>query len=257
METTMSNPSNTDPDSQSARPRLGRLLLHLVLISGLIVGSLARPAQAGDKQEGKVRNSRWVYEEVLQNPTARLPAAMLDATKCVAIFPGLKEAAIAFGGRHGTGVISCRNDEGAWSPPAFLKLSGGSFGLQLGFQASDIMMFFVTDKAAKTILEPQFALGGDVSVAAGPYSDTAGVTTAKDLTEDIYIYSKASGLFAGASFEGTRLAMSGKAIRKYYGHYIWPGAILFEHEVPFMPAEAQEFIDGLQQISWEQELERP
>ena len=253
----MSNPSNTDPDSQSARPRLGRLLLHLALISGLIVGSLARPAQAGDKQEGKVRNSRWVYEEVLQNPAARLPAPMLDATKCVAIFPGLKEAAIAFGGRHGTGVISCRNDEGAWSPPAFLKLSGGSFGLQLGFQASDIMMFFVTDKAAKTILEPQFALGGDVSVAAGPYSDTAGVTTAKDLTADIYIYSKASGLFAGASFEGTRLAMSGKAIRKYYGHYIWPGAILFEHEVPFMPAEAQEFIDGLQLISWEQELERP
>jgi len=247
----MSNPTNEARESQLARPRFGRLLFHLALISSLSVGLLAPPAQAGDKQEGKVRNSRWVYEEVLQSPARSLPAPMLEATKCVAIFPGLKEAAIAFGGRHGTGVISCRNEEGLWSPPAFLKLSGGSFGLQLGYQASDIMMFFVTDKAAKTILEPQFALGGDLSVAAGPYSDTAGITSAKDLTQDIYIYSQASGLFAGASFEGTRLAMSGKAIRRYYGHYIWPGAILFEHEVPFMPAEAQEFVDGLQQISWE------
>ena len=247
----MSNPTNEARDSQLARPRFGRLLFHLALISCLSMGLLVQPAQAGDKQEGKVRNSRWVYEEVLQSPARSLPTPMLEATRCVAIFPGLKEAAFAFGGRHGTGVISCRNDEGFWSPPAFLKLSGGSFGLQLGYQASDIMMFFVTDKAAKTILEPQFALGGDLSVAAGPYSDTAGITSAKDLTQDIYIYSQASGLFAGASFEGTRLAMSGKAIRRYYGHYIWPGAILFEHEVPFMPAEAQEFIDGLQQISWE------
>jgi lipid-binding SYLF domain-containing protein len=247
----MSNPTNEAPNTWLDRPHFGRLLLHLALISCLSVGLLAPPAQAGDKQESKVRNARWVYEQVLQSPARKLPAPMLEATKCVAIFPGIKEAAFAFGGRHGTGVISCRNEEGLWSPPAFLKLSGGSFGLQLGYQASDIMMFFVTDKAAKTILEPQFALGGDLSVAAGPYSDTAGITSAKDLTQDIYIYSKASGLFAGASFEGTRLAMSGKAIRRYYGHYIWPGAILFEHEVPFMPAEAREFVDGLQQISWE------
>jgi len=90
-----------------------------------------------------------------------------------------------------------------------------------------------------------------LSVAAGPYSDTAGITSAKDLTEDIYLYSKASGLFAGASFEGTRMAMSSKAIRRYYGTYIWPGAILFEHDVPFMPEEAQLFVDGLQLLSWE------
>jgi len=212
---------------------------------------LAGSLQAGEKQESTVRKSRWVYEQVLQSPARRLPVLMLQATRCVAIFPGLKEAALAFGGRHGTGTITCRNEEGVWSPPAFLKLSAGSFGLQIGYQASDIMMFFVTDKAAKTILEPQFALGGDLSVAAGPYSDTAGITSAKDLTEDIYIYSRASGLFAGASFEGTRLAMSSKAIRRYYGHYIWPGAILFEHDVPFMPGEAREFVDGLQQIRWE------
>lgn len=251
METTMSHPANQAPFGQPTRPRSGRILLHLALIWALSVSLLPKSVQAGDKQEGIVRSSRWVYEEVLRNPARKLPAPILEATKCVAIFPGLNEGAFVFGGRHGTGTISCRNDEGTWGPPAFLKLSGGSFGLQIGFQASDIMMFFVTDKAAKTILEPQFALGGDLSVAAGPYSDTTGVTSAKDLTQDIYIYTKSSGLFAGASFEGSRLAMSGKAIRRFYGHYVWPGAILFEHEVPFMPAEAQEFVDGLQQISWE------
>ena len=247
----MKNPTSAALVRQSVQPPSGRSLHRLILISALSIGLLTQSAQAAEKQEGTVRKSRWVYEQVLQSPARRLPTPILQATKCVAIFPGLKEAALAFGGRHGTGTITCRDDEGVWSPPAFLKLSAGSFGLQIGFQASDIMMFFVTDKAAKTILEPQFALGGDLSVAAGPYSETAGITSAKDLTEDIYIYSRASGLFAGASFEGTRLAMSSKAIRRYYGHYIWPGAILFEHDVPFMPGEAQEFVDGLQQISWE------
>jgi lipid-binding SYLF domain-containing protein len=247
----MRNPQQPIPDGRACRVPAARFLSHIVLSSLLAATSIAQPAEAGEKQESTVRNSRWVFEQVLQNPAKRLPAPILQATKCIAILPGLKEAAIGFGGRHGAGVISCRNDEGFWSPPAFLKLSAGSFGLQLGFQSSDIMMFFVTDKAAQALLEPKFSLGGDLSVAAGPYSDTAGITTAKDLTQDIYIYSQASGLFAGASFEGTRLAMSPKAIRKYYGHYVWPGAILFEHEIPKMPAEAREFVDGLQQISWE------
>ena len=230
----------------AARP----LPIILLIVSALAIGLHPQPARAGKKQENTVRKSRWVYEQVLRSPARSLPAPILEATRCVAILPSLKEAAIGFGGRHGAGVISCRNEEGQWSPPAFLKLSAGSFGLQLGYQASDIMMFFVTDEAAEALLEPQFALGGDLSVAAGPYSDTAGITSAKDLTQDIYIYSQASGLFAGASFEGTRLAMSPKAIRKYYGHYVWPGAILFEHDVPIMPAEAQEFIDGLQEVAW-------
>ncbi len=247
----MKKPTSQAPDSHSRPPLVGRLLLHLALVSVLTLGLLAQPAQAGQKQEGKVRKSRWVYEGVLKNPVEKLPPTLLEATKCVAILPGLKEAAIGFGGRHGSGVISCRNEEGLWSPPAFLKLSAGSFGLQLGYQASDIMMFFVTEKAAKALLEPKLVLGGDLRVAAGSYSDSAGVTSARDLTQDIYIYSQASGLFAGASFEGMRLAMSPKAIRKYYGNYVWPGAILFEHEVPFMPAEAQEFVDGLQEIIWE------
>jgi lipid-binding SYLF domain-containing protein len=251
MESTMKNPVSEASIRQSSQTRAWRGLRRLALVAVLAIGLLTQPVRAGEKQEGTVRNSRWVYEEVLQSQTRRLPAAILQATKCIAIFPGLKEAAFAFGGRHGTGTITCRNDEGVWSPPAFLKLSAGSFGLQIGYQASDIMMFFVTEKAAQAILEPKFALGGDLSVAAGPYSDTAGVTSAKDLTQDIYIYSRASGLFAGASFEGTRLAMSSKAIRRYYGHYIWPGAILFEHDVPFMPGEAEEFVDGLQQIRWE------
>ena len=247
----MKLPNHLASACTSTRRPTGRLPLTFLIVSALAIGLHARPVQAGKKQESTVRKSRWVYEQVLRSPAKRLPAPILEATKCVAILPGLKEAAIGFGGRHGAGVISCRNDEGTWSPPAFLKLSAGSFGLQLGYQASDIMMFFVTDKAAETLLEPQFALGGDLSVAAGPYSDTAGITSAKDLTEDVYIYSQASGLFAGASFEGTRLAMSPKAIRKYYGHYVWPGAILFEHDVPMMPPESQEFIEGLQQTAWE------
>ena len=85
----MSNPTNEAPNTRLDRPHFGRLLLHLALISCLSMGLLVQPAQAGDKQEGKVRNSRWVYEEVLQSPARSLPTPMLEATKCVAIFPGL------------------------------------------------------------------------------------------------------------------------------------------------------------------------
>lgn len=229
-----------------------RLSYRITLLVSLLVAVLSTaPLSAGTKQENKVLAARWVYEEVLQNPQRRLPRGLLVATQCVAVFPGVVEAAFGLGGRHGTGVISCRNDEGAWSPPAFLKVSAGSIGLQIGYQAEDLVFFFVSDRAVKALLEPRFMLGGDVSVAAGPYSDTAGVTSAAELSQDIYTYASARGLFAGAAVEGLRVAMSPKAIRKYYGHYVWPGAILFEHDVPILPPQAQEFIDGLAAVAWE------
>ena len=217
----------------------------------LSLGALTSAIWAGQKQETKVRSARWVYEELFGNQKEKIPAALMADTRCVAVFPGLKEAAIAFGGSHGTGVVSCRNEEGNWSPPSFIKISEGSFGLQIGFKSADLVLFFVTEKSTKVLLEEKTSFGGSLKYAAGPTGGQTGTTTDKELSSDIYIYSKSRGLFGGASLEGVRLGASPKAIRKYYGHYIWPGQILFDQDIPTTPPEAVEFQEGLNRMPWE------
>ena len=217
----------------------------------LSIACLAQPAWAGKNQETKVRSARWVYEELFGNQQEKIPAALMADTLCLAVFPGLVEAALGFGGSHGTGVVSCRNDEGNWSPPSFIKTSEGSFGIQIGYKASDLVFFFVTEKSTKVLLEKKTTFGGSLKYAAGPTGGETGTTTDRELSSDVYIYAKNRGLFGGASLEGVRLAASPKAIRKYYGHYIWPGQILFDHDVPVMPAEAEEFMEGLNKQAWE------
>lgn len=206
---------------------------------------------AGPKQEKKVREARWVYEQLFGNKQQTLPAALLADTKCIAVFPGVMEAAFVFGGSHGTGVVSCRNDEGFWSPPSFIKISEGSFGFQIGFKASDLVLFFVSEQGANALLEKRTSFGGALSAAAGPYSTRTGTTSDVELNDDVYIYVQASGLFAGASVEGLRIGVSPKAIRKYYGHYVWPGEILFDHITPTTPPEADQFRQGLDNLPWE------
>lgn len=211
---------------------------------------LVAPAFAEKKQENKVRAARWVYEELFGNRQEKLPAALLADTKCIAVFPDLVKAGLVLGGSHGKGVVSCRNENG-WSPPSFLKVTEGSIGFQIGYKSSDMVLFFVTDKSARALLDDSTTFGGDLSFAAGPASGATGSTTNSDLSSDVYIYAQSKGLFGGASVQGLRMATSAKSLRNYYGHYVWPGAILFEHEVPQMPPESQEFVDGLNKLPWE------
>lgn len=218
----------------------------------LTLALLSSPVGATKKQETKVRSARWVYEELFGNQQEKIPVALLADTRCIAVFPGLKEAGLVFGGSHGTGVVSCRNEEGKWSPPSFVKISEGSFGLQVGYKSSDLVFFFVSEESTQVLLEKKTSFGGALKYAAGPIGGQTGTTTDKELSSDVYIYAKNRGLFGGASVEGVRIGASPKAIRKYYGHYIWPGQILFEHDIPEeVPAEAVEFAEGLDKQAWE------
>lgn len=229
--------------------RRNQRILALAMVLGLAAAS--PPLEAGKRQETTVRTARWVYEELFGNQQQKIPAALLADTRCLAIFPGLVKAAFGFGGSHGTGVVSCRNDARKWSPPSFVKASEGSFGLQVGFKASDVVLFFVSERASQALLDKRVSFGGTLSVAAGPVAKSAGATTDKKLSEDVYLYVQARGLFAGASVEGLRLGTSAKAIRKYYGHYVWPGEILFEHRIPSEPPEARQYAEGLNRLPWE------
>jgi lipid-binding SYLF domain-containing protein len=202
-------------------------------------------AHAQQKQQDKLVAARQVFQDLVGAPDRAVPRSLLDGAVCVAVIPHIIKGAFGVGGRHGNGVVSCRSEDGRWSPPAFIQLSGGSFGFQIGVEATDLVLFFMTERGARSLLESEFTLGGDASVAAGPVGRSAGASTDVKLKAEIYGYAKSKGLFAGVSLEGARVAPDQKAIRQYYGQRIFPEVILFDQEVPKLGPEAEQFLDIL------------
>ena len=209
-----------------------------------VVGA-ASEAPADDELTARVVRSREVYQELIQSPDRAIPESMLANCKCIAIIPHVVKGAFVFGARHGKGVVTCRNTAGRWSPPAFFTLSGGSWGLQIGAEAADVVLFFMTERGAKSLLESKFTLGGKVAVAAGPAGRTAEASTDVKLNAEIYSYARSKGLFAGLSLEGARLSADQKSITTYYGEPVEPKTILFDHRVPRRPPEAAKLLGAL------------
>jgi lipid-binding SYLF domain-containing protein len=213
----------------------GVLCLLLLLTSTAVV-------QAESDLKRKLEVSEEIYTELYGGRTEG--TGVMSGAVCIAVIPHVIKGAIGIGGHKGTGVISCKNESG-WSPPAFLKMTGGSIGLQLGGEVSDVVLFFMTKRGVESLLETKFTLGGEVSVAAGPYGESAEANTDLKFKAEIYSYAKSRGLFAGVSLEGGRLAVSQKLIRRYYGKRIWPNDLLFENMAPTVPAEARAFMEAL------------
>lgn len=226
-------------------PRLlGRSLL-LPLAAFLLLAPSAVSAEAPEKLVRKLEVAREVYTDLMDVPDRAAPRYLRNQARCIAVIPRLYKGAFGVGGRHGRGVLSCKDQNGGWSPPSFVELSGGSIGFQVGFQASDVVLFFMTEGSVLSLLETEFTLGGDASVAAGPAGRTAEATTDIKLKAEIYAYAKAKGLFAGVSIEGARLGPDRKSNHKYYGRAIPVKTILFDHRVPEVRPEARAFLDVL------------
>jgi lipid-binding SYLF domain-containing protein len=192
----------------------------------------------------KIRLATEVYLELLEVEEREVPQALLDEASCVAVIPGVIKGAFGWGGRHGRGVLSCRNN-GSWSAPVFVTLSGGSFGLQIGAQSTDVVLFIVKERSVRSLLRSKFTLGGDLSVAAGPVGRSAELGTDIRLRAEIYSYAKSRGLFAGVSVEGARLAPHRKSIDKYYGRSLSAEEILFGSAIDELPAESRDLIEAL------------
>jgi len=219
--------------------------LALILIAAPARGSRAGEAQ--DKLAEKVTHAGEVYQELLQTPDREIPERLLENCRCVAVIPHVIKGALGYGARFGQGVVSCRSDSGAWSPLVFLRLTGGSFGFQIGAESTDYVLFFMTERGARSLLESKFTLGGKLSVAAGPVGRSAEASTDLKLDAEIYSYAKSKGLFAGVSVEGARLAPDGKAIERYYGKHIAPDSLLFGGRAPKLPEESRAFLSLLPQ----------
>jgi lipid-binding SYLF domain-containing protein len=224
----------------------------MVALAALAVISTTTPVFAEDDKDKddspavKLTTAASVYHELLSSPDRGVPEALLKNCKCIAVIPGVIKGAVVVGGRHGNGVMSCRDASGAWSPPSFVTITGGSWGLQIGAESSDLVLFFMNEEGARSLMTGnKFALGGKASVAAGPFGRTGEASTDLKLEAAIYTYAKTKGLFAGMSIEGARLAANSDWNTQYYGKPVSVKSLLFDANAPGVPAEADAFRKAL------------
>ncbi|MFQ5525309.1 MAG: lipid-binding SYLF domain-containing protein [Thermoanaerobaculia bacterium] len=215
------------------------------LVAVCLGAVVATPAVGDARLAQKVRTSEEVFQELLSSPDREVPEELLERARCVAVLPGVVKGAFGWGGKHGRGVLSCRNEAGEWSAPVFVRVSGGSFGFQVGVQAADLVLFMMSERSIRSLLKSKFTLGGDVNVAAGPLGRSAEAATDARFRAEIYSYAKARGFFAGVSVEGARLAPHRKSMTRYYGQPLDARAVLVDHEMPELPSEAKSFLAAL------------
>jgi lipid-binding SYLF domain-containing protein len=173
-----------------------------------------------DKEDDRLKNSYTVLKEILETPDKGIPRDLLNKSVCVLIYPSVLKAAFIVGGSYGRGVITCRTGEahnGPWSPPAMFALEGGSFGLQIGGEATDFVLLVMNDSGANSVLSSKVKLGADASVAAGPVGRDASAETDIVMKAEILSYSRARGVFAGVSLEGSTMRSDDGANRALYG----------------------------------------
>ena len=224
---------------------MNRLSGSIGLVAVIAAIGLASPAFTADsdtKLDQKLKDATAVYHELLSTPDRGLPEALLKKCRCIAVVPHVLKGAFVYGARFGTGVMSCRGAEGGWSPPCFVRLYGGSWGLQIGGESSDLVLFFMSERGARSLMtSSKITLGGQASVAAGPFGRSGEASTDLKLNAEIYTYAKSKGLFAGLSFAGARLAADQESNARYYGQPVSVKQLLFEHKAPRGPEEAEAF----------------
>jgi SH3 domain-containing YSC84-like protein 1 len=216
-----------------------------LLSASLVVLFFVSPLFSQSKIQERLMTSKEVYQQLVNTPDREIPLRLISDAQCIAVIPHVVKAAFGIGGRHGRGVVSCRDSQGNWSPPAFISLSGGSFGLQIGGQASDLVLFIMSEKGARSLLKSKFTLGADVSVAAGPVGRSAEGSTDLHLNAEIIAYARARGLFAGLALGGASVRPDRDANESYYGAPLSLKAILFDRQVPRTPREAVDFVNAL------------
>lgn len=224
--------------------------LHLL---GLVFVLSAAPLFAApdtERVEDRLENSGTVMDEILNIPDD-IPQDLLDKAECVIVFPSVVKVAFVFGGSFGRGTMTCRTGEhftGPWGAPTMMALEGGSFGLQLGGQATDFVLLVMNPRGATAILHNKVKLGADMAAAAGPKGRDAAAATDVTLRAEILSYSRSRGLFAGISLEGSTLRPDNEANEKLYGKKLEAEAIVRKGVVP-IPPSGQKLISLLQKKS--------
>jgi SH3 domain-containing YSC84-like protein 1 len=207
-------------------------------LGAVLAMAIAPAVGAQGKEQDRVENAGKVMKEIMDVPDD-IPQGVIDKADCVVVLPSVLKFAIGIGGSYGRGVMTCRggaNFHGHWGPPTMMALEGGSFGLQLGGQATDFVLLLMNQRAASSILSSKVKLGGDVSAAAGPVGRNASAETDVAMRAQILSYSRARGLFAGISLAGSTLRPDNDANKRLYGKEISAKEIVLNDAVPAPPS---------------------
>jgi lipid-binding SYLF domain-containing protein len=218
----------------------------MLLAGALLALSFANNSIAGAaREEGRLLTATEVLEDVQGMPDQRLPDTLLAHAYGIAVIPDVTQIAFFFGGRHGNGVLTVRDTlNSPWSNPVFISLTGGSWGLQLGAQSSDIILVFTTKSGVEGIAGGKLTLGADASVAAGPVGRQGTAATDVSLAE-IYSYARTRGLFGGIAIDGSVIAIDKSANRTFYGKPSVTATDILSGTAPTPPETAQRFLSRL------------
>ena len=188
----------------------------LILLSILILPAI--PVRAQSEQADRLRDASTVLNEIMSAPDKAVPQSVLDHAEAIAVFPSTLKAGLLIGGQRGKGIISVRDrSHGQWSLPAFLTLTGGSIGAQIGGQAVDVVLIVINRRGVENLLQNQFKIGGEASATAGPVGRDAEVSTDIQLRAQILSYSRSRGLFAGISLKGSAIRRDQASNETFYG----------------------------------------
>ena len=214
----------------------------MLLLTILSLGALSWAASAREDATNRLGNAAGVLHEIMAAPDQGIPEEVLEHAKCVAVVPHLVKGGFIFGAKGGKGVATCRTANG-WSAPAFFTVSGGSWGLQIGVEAVDLVMIIQNEKGMQHLLSNKFQLGADASAAAGPVGRHASANTDWKMDTEVLTYSRAKGAFAGLTLEGASVRQDDDSRRAVYGRKVTTRATLLGH-VP-APFAARPFISAV------------
>ena len=223
------------------------------LLALVLIGT---PASAREDEEAaRLDEGIVVLEEIMDAPDAAIPRAILDRAVAIAVFPSTVKAGFFLGGQRGRGFITGRDpDTGSWSAPAFLTLTGGSIGLQVGAQSADVVLLIQNARGLRRLLDNQFKLGGDVSAVVGPVGRSLEASTDLQLTAEILSYSRTRGVFAGAALGGATLRADRDANERFYGERLDSFDIVLDGETgERLPDAASRLREALAALTAEEE----
>src|ERR1700676_3763157 len=226
-------------------------MLKRMLSPLLVLAMIGLPLPAQDKKETeRLDNCGTVLKEIMDIPED-IPPDLIDKAECVIVYPSVLKAAFVIGGSYGRGAMTCRTGEqytGPWSAPTMMALEGGSIGFQIGGQATDFVLLVMNARGAHSVLSSKVKLGADASVAAGPKGRDAAAETDVTMRAEVLSYSRARGLFAGISLEGSTVRPDNDANERVYGKKLEAESIIFKGAVA-VPPPAQKMIAYLNQKS--------
>ena len=220
----------------------------VVAVAAVAAGTVVRAQKASDEVE-RTREAIAVLQDLTKTPDEGIPSHLLARAEAIVVIPSLVKGGFVVGAKHGRGVMSVRDASGAWSSPAYMKVSGGSIGWQIGVQSTDLVLLVMNRSGVEDLLKDRFTIGGNLSVAAGPVGRSADAATDAKLSSQILAYSRTKGLFAGASLEGAALHEDDDANAAMYGPESTARTILAASPTAAVPDVAKQWRDTLQRLA--------